>query len=73
MISNETKHKKLRIRMFEKGITQATLATKIGISVQSLGLKLNGKRQFTLPNIRAICPILEIPSSEISIFFDESA
>lgn len=73
MISNQTKYKKLRVRMFEKGITQAALAEKIGISVQGLGLKLNGKRQFTLPNIKAICPILEIPSSEIAIFFDESA
>ncbi len=51
---------KLRGRMAELGYTQRKLADCIGISPNSLGDKINGKRPFNTVEIEAICKILKI-------------
>lgn len=54
------KFKKLKGLMTEKGFTQCKLAESLGITVQSLNAKLNGRSQFTLSEVVSIMNILEI-------------
>lgn len=41
--------------MVENNIKQAEIAELLGISLQSVNLKVNGKQDFSLPQISAIC------------------
>lgn len=41
--------------MAENNIKQSELAELLGLSIQSINLKVNGKQDFTLPQISAIC------------------
>lgn len=41
--------------MVENNIRQAEIADLLGISLQSVNLKVNGKQDFTLPQISSIC------------------
>lgn len=59
---------KLKGVMVEKEYTQAKLAKKIGISVQSLNAKLNKRQQFTLDEVVKISSILNIEDPRV-IFF----
>lgn len=56
-------------RMKQYGITQNDLATAIKRNVSTVNLKLNGKGEFNQSEIRAICSLLNIPSSETATFF----
>lgn len=51
---------KLLGRMAEAGYTQRSLATAVGMSENSMGSKINGKRPFNTDEIIAICKLLEI-------------
>lgn len=59
----------LRRRMAVKGWTQKALADRIGINRASLCQKLNGRVPFKIPEIAAICIVLEIHADEISLYF----
>ena len=50
--------RKLRGKMAEAGFTQRSLAAAIGISENSLGAKIKGKRSFKTDEIEEICKIL---------------
>ena len=52
--------RKLRGKMAEAGFTQRSLAAAIGISENSLGAKIKGKRSFKTDEIEEICKILGI-------------
>ena len=52
--------KKLKGKMVEMGVTQKDLATKIGMSTNSLNNKINGKRAFNTEEICHICEMLQI-------------
>ena len=41
--------------MVENNIKQSELAELLGISLQSVNLKVNGKQDFSLPQISIIC------------------
>lgn len=41
--------------MAEHNIRQAEIAELLGLSIQSVNLKVNGKTNFSLPQIRTIC------------------
>lgn len=41
--------------MAEHNIRQAEIAELLGISIQSVNLKVNGKLDFSLPQVRLIC------------------
>lgn len=60
---------KLLGRMKECGFTQEQLAKAIGINKGTLSAKLNNRFSFTQEEILAICELLNIPISEISIYF----
>lgn len=54
---------KLLGRMVEAGYTQRSLAAAVGMSENSMGSKLGGKRQFNLDEAAAICNLLHINES----------
>lgn len=59
----------IRSKIVLEGMTQRKLAEKIGIAPNSLSLKLQGKRSFTLPEVCSICTILHI-SNPVPYFFE---
>lgn len=56
---------KLKGARVEKGLTQEAMAERIGISTYSYLMKENGKRDFTLTEMKKICEILGTELSEI--------
>lgn len=62
-------YSKLLGRMKECGFTQEKLAKAVGMSKNTLNLKLNNKYSFSQDEIIAICKLLNIPISEIGEFF----
>lgn len=63
------KYSQLRGRITSSGLTHADIARKIGISPTSFSNKMGGKADFTQPEIRDICTVLEIEPSEIGAYF----
>jgi transcriptional regulator with XRE-family HTH domain len=62
-------YSKLLGRMYECGYNQTSLAKKVKISVPTFSEKLNNKYPFTMKDIDSISNALEIPKSEIGIYF----
>lgn len=62
-------YSKLLGRMKEKGITQANLASYLGVSETTVNLSLGNKRAFKQDEIRNLCKVLDIPISELDIYF----
>lgn len=59
--------RKVKGRMREKGLTQAMVAKWLGLSAQAFSNKINGKTDFKLSELEALCKILEI--SDPSAYF----
>ncbi len=53
-------HSKLKGLLREKGMTQNDLCKKINLSPSALNLKMNGKLDFRIPEVYAICKVLDI-------------
>lgn len=68
MASKTVSFGKLKGKMAEIGITQNALAKSLGMSRSSLSLKMNGKREFTLAELRIIVEVLNIDDPR-SYFF----
>lgn len=62
-------YNKLRGRIIEKFGTQEEFARKIGISKNSLSLKMNGKTSFSQNDIIKWSELLEIDANEIGQYF----
>lgn len=60
---------KLKGVIREKGYSQKKLANEIGISLQSLNAKINGRADLTLSEVINIIQILNIENPK-EIFFD---
>ena len=69
--SGEMSFDKLKGKMVEAHVSQAKLSEKLGITVQSLNAKLNGRTQFTLEEAVRITEFLNL-KDPIDIFFDPS-
>lgn len=54
----------LKGRIIEKGLTQEKLAEKIGISQNTMSGRICGHSSFRVDEVKKICRILEIDSSE---------
>lgn len=63
------KFAKLRGLIKEKGMTESELAMKINLSPSSISCRLSGKVEWSLPEMRAVCDVLEIPISDIGKYF----
>lgn len=60
----------LKATIRERGVTQCHLAKELGISDQSLSLKINGKSDFKLSEIKRLKALLHLTTAEvIGIFF----
>ena len=62
-------YSKLKGRMAEKGVTQKQLATLLNISENALSNKFKGVSAFNSKEIAMICNHLDIPNTEIGIYF----
>lgn len=62
-------YNKLRGRIIEKFGTQENFAKKIGISSNSLSLKMNGKTSFSQADVIQWSELLEIAVDEIGAYF----
>ena len=60
---------KLRGLIKEKGLSESELAKKINLSSSSLSCRLNGKVDWTVPEVRAICDVLQIDKTDIGKYF----
>lgn len=60
---------RLKGRMAEMGMNMSAMANALGISRTSFSLKMNGKREFTLTELRTICKVLNITDAD-PYFFD---
>ena len=60
---------KLRGRIREKFGKQAAFARAIGRGPAAVSLKLTGKRSWTREEIEVSCSVLDIPLSEVHIYF----
>lgn len=65
----EMNYSKLIGRAAELGLTQKTLAEKIGVSESHFCQKLNGNYSFKQREICAICEVLHIAADEIGLYF----
>lgn len=63
-----TNTNKLKGRLRENGMSQKDLANLMGLSVNTMNSKLNGKREFKVSEIDRICNILEIQDKELYFF-----
>jgi predicted transcriptional regulator len=61
--------KNLNNKIDEINIPITTIAEKIGISRQSLYLKLSGLRDFKVSEINSLCDILRLTNEEKSLIF----
>ena len=64
------KYDELRKRIVAKYGTMDKFAQAIGFSATTLSNKLNDKSTWRLNDIVSACQLLDIPSAEISIFFN---
>ena len=55
---------KLKGKMIEAGYTQLSLASAIGMSVNALNAKINGRAAFNCDEADAVCGVLGIISSD---------
>ena len=62
-------YSKLSGRIVEKYETQAKFACAMGLSERSISLKINGKVGWKQNEILKACELLDIPVSQISIYF----
>lgn len=60
---------KLKGKMTEGHLSQKSMAEALGITVQALNAKLNGRSQFTLEEVVRITDILSL-KDPVDIFFD---
>lgn len=65
--------KKLRLRMVELDYNQKDLARAAGIVPSTFSLRIRGKQPFNSAQIAAIARVLNIPTSDIGVFFFEDA
>lgn len=71
MKTKEKKFEELRKRIVARYGTMDKFAQAIGFSAQTLSNKLNEKSPWRLKDITASCKLLDIPVSDISIFFEQ--
>ena len=55
---NEMDGKNLKFKgwLAENGVKQKEIAELLGIDISNVNEKVNGKQEFTAPQMRAICP-----------------
>lgn len=62
-------YNKLRGRIIEKYGTQEKFARELGVSKNSLSLKMNGKTSFSQDDVKRWCELLSIKMDDIGDYF----
>lgn len=62
-------YSKLKGRIRERYKSQAAFAAALGRSVCVVNQKLNGKSEWTAPEIRKACEVLNIDPADIAVYF----
>ena len=62
-------YSKLKGRTKELGLTQENIADKVAMSSGTYSQKINNNSEFTQKEIQDICNVLNIPLSDIPIYF----
>ena len=62
-------YNKLRGRIVEKYGSQTVFAEKLGVSENTLSLKLNNKVRFTSDDIIKVTELLDIPPEQVGAYF----
>lgn len=60
---------KLRGRIYEKFGSQSRFATAMGMDSVAINRRLNGSIPWKLPEVERAVKLLEIPTSEVWIYF----
>ena len=62
---------KIKGRIREKNLTQETLAEKMNLNPSTLNYKINGKNgeYLTIAEVEKLIDILDIPRSELVVYF----
>ena len=63
------KTQKIKGKIVEAGMTQATLAHEMGLSAPTLSLKLRGDRPFSLAEAEKMVELLHLPKDAIMELF----
>lgn len=65
----------LKAKMVENGLTQRSLARDMGISKNTMNLKINGISPFTVDELQKMCALLglESPEEKCAIFLPKSS
>lgn len=63
------KFHKLRVRFAELDLSQAEAARRAGIPPSTLTARMTGRLPFTARDIAGLCKALDIPTSEIGLYF----
>lgn len=58
------KNLKFKGFMAENGIKQAEIAELLGVDISNVNLKINGKQDWTLAQVRTICEKYKISANE---------
>lgn len=64
-----TDTKKLRELIKESGYTYKFLASQVGITRESLYLKIEGKNEFTASQIKALAELLKLTKTQVNDIF----
>lgn len=59
----------LKGKIRAEGYTLRTLAPLINTTASTLSLKLNGKANFSMPEIESLCKVLNICVSQVGLYF----
>ena len=62
-------YKELRCKMYADGIQQIDIAKHIKKCLTYVNVRLSGEKPWTLDDVYGICDFLEIPYSDISLYF----
>lgn len=63
------KYARLKVLMFEKGLTQAQVAEKAGMNKTTLNRKLSEHEDFWISEVEKLCKALGIPDNKIGYYF----
>ena len=63
------KFRKLQSLMFENDFTQTDIAKETGKSRSYISARFAGRHEWGLEDIYVICDLLDIPHTEISVYF----
>lgn len=61
--------KKIKARICELGLSIKSIAVEMGLTAYTLGRKISGKAPMSLNEARILQIILQIPDSEVVLYF----